>query len=48
MRYIVAIEFDSCFRAIARVSSLETAKLLQLALEQTFGFTIIIINTRGL
>lgn len=48
MRYIIAVEFGDCFKAIARVSSLETAKFIQSAFKQTFGFTIIIIDTRGL
>lgn len=48
MRYIVAIEFTDYFRVIARTSSLETAKLVQIALERLFGLKAIVVDTRGL
>lgn len=48
MRYIIAVEFSDCFRAIARTSSFEAAKLLQLSLKQLFELKIIVVDTRGL
>lgn len=48
MRYIIAVELGDCFRAIARVSSFQTAKLLQFAIEQIYELKIVVVDTRGL
>ena len=48
MRYIIAVELGDCFKTIARVSSLTTAKLLRFALEQAHGLKIVIVDARGL
>lgn len=48
MRYIIAVELSNYFKAIAKTSSLETAKILQFSLEQLLPLKIIIVDTRGL
>lgn len=48
MRYIIAVELNNYFRAIARTSSFEAAKLLQFSLEQLFKLETVVVDTRGL